>query len=251
MKYLAASAYSVSFIQLVSLIGTLFGLFTYNLNISHILLILLGYFLYSGIGISLMMHRFFTHRSFEFKSKTVENICTWISVVSGRGSPIGWVYVHRLHHAFSDTDKDPHDPKRYSWRIFFPHMLNYGETVDKRLIKDLFNHKHLKINKYYNFYILVYWLLLLSVSVEFFIFFYCIPMFLSALALDLFVYLSHSYGYRNHETRDNSKNNWFISLILWGEGWHNNHHHHAGAYTTQEKWYEIDLLRYVIEVVRK
>lgn len=251
MKYLAASAVSVSFIQLISVIGTIIGLYTFDLTLTNSLLIVLGYFLYSGIGISMMMHRFFTHRSFEFKYKLVETIFTYICVISGRGSPIGWVYVHRLHHAFSDTDKDPHDPNRYGWRIFFPHLLNYGKTVDKRLIKDLFTHKHLQINKYYNLYILLYYILLLSISVEFFVFFYCIPMFLSALALDLFVYLSHKYGYRNYETRDNSKNNWFISLILWGEGWHNNHHYHASSYTTQHREHEIDLLRYVIELVKK
>ena len=197
----------------IAMIGSIIGLSYYDITPINLLLILIGYFTYSGIGISMMMHRYYTHRSFEFKSELIKKIFTYIAIISGRGSIIGWVYVHRLHHAFSDTERDPHDPKRYGWRIFFSHMLNYGETVDKRIIKDLFNHEQLKINKYYNLYILLYWTLLLIIGPEFFVFFYCVPMLLSALALDLFVYLSHDYGYRTYDTRDNIKNNWFISLI--------------------------------------
>jgi stearoyl-CoA desaturase (delta-9 desaturase) len=251
MKYLAASAYSVSFMQLFGLLGSIIGLSLYSLDLSSILMIIIGYFLYSGIGISMMYHRYYTHRSFEFKHDWVRKLCLSFAIFAGRGSPIGWVYVHRLHHAFSDTDKDPHDPIRYGWRIFFPHLLHYGETVNKKIIKDLFNREHVDINKYYNLFLLSWVVLLSLISFKVLFFFYCVPLLLSAIALDLFVYLSHSYGYRNHDTRDNSKNNWFISLILWGEGWHNNHHKNPASYTTQEKWYEFDMLKHVIRMVSK
>jgi fatty-acid desaturase len=251
MKYLAASAYSVSFMQLFGLIGTIAGLCYFDIDTAGLLMILIGYFLYSGLGISMMYHRYYTHKSFEFKYQWVENICLSFALFAGRGSPIGWVYIHRLHHAFSDSDKDPHDPNNYGWRIFFPHMLKYGETVNKKIIKDLFNRKQVDINKYYNLFPLVWTILLALISVKVLVFFYLIPLFLSGLALDLFVFLSHTYGYRTHENRDNSKNNWFISLILWGEGWHNNHHNNPASYTTQERWYEIDITGYVIKLVRK
>jgi stearoyl-CoA desaturase (delta-9 desaturase) len=130
-------------------------------------------------------------------------------------------------------------------------MLKYGETIDRKIIKDLFTRDQVNINKYYNL-ILIAWVTLLAlISVKVLIFFYIVPVFLSGLALDLFVFLSHTYGYRTHNTRDNSKNNWFISLILWGEGWHNNHHNNPANYTTQEKWYEIDVLGYVIQLIKK
>jgi stearoyl-CoA desaturase (delta-9 desaturase) len=76
-------------------------------------------------------------------------------------------------------------------------------------------------------------------------------MFLNYIALDLFVYLTHKYGYRNHDTRDNSRNNWFISLILWGEGWHNNHHNNPRDWNLQHHWYEIDICSWVIRLVKK
>jgi stearoyl-CoA desaturase (delta-9 desaturase) len=74
---------------------------------------------------------------------------------------------------------------------------------------------------------------------------------LTFIALDLFVFLTHKHGYQNFKTRDNSKNNWFISLILWGEGWHNNHHHNAGSHTTKIKWWEFDPLSIIIRMVAK
>jgi stearoyl-CoA desaturase (delta-9 desaturase) len=63
--------------------------------------------------------------------------------------------------------------------------------------------------------------------------------------------LSHTYGYRNFETKDSSKNNWFISLILWGEGWHNNHHRNPGNFTTKIKYWEVDPIGYCIDIFRK
>jgi stearoyl-CoA desaturase (delta-9 desaturase) len=250
MKYLAASAHTVSFIQLLGLLGTIYGLINYEIHSQEILIILAGYFLYSGLGVSLTYHRYFTHKSFEFKYQWIKKICMTFALLAGRGSPIGWVYVHRLHHGFSDTANDPHDPKRYGWKVFFPHMLHYGETINKKIIKDLFTREHVDINKFYLLFIIVWATILLLINPYLLVFFYLIPVFLSGLALDLFVFLSHAYGYRNHNTRDNSKNNWFISLILWGEGWHNNHHNSPNNYTTQEKWYEVDLLGYIIRLIR-
>lgn len=250
MKYLTASAMSLTIIQTVSLIASVLGIVLYELSIVNLLLICFGYFLFSGIGISLMMHRYWTHRSFKFKSKVVERIFTAIAVLAGRGSPIGWVYVHRLHHAFSDTPKDPHNSVTVGWRIFIPHIVKYGETIDKKLIKDLFNREHININKYYMGFIIAWSVLLIAISPELFFFFYAIPVALTFIGLDLFVLLTHKYGYRNFNTRDDSRNHWFISLILWGEGWHNNHHHNPGSYTTKIKWWEFDPLAYVIRAIK-
>lgn len=251
MKYLAASAATLSFIQLFSVIVSAWAFYHYDVSFIEIILIVIGYFLYSGIGISMMMHRYWTHKSFEFKNPILERIFTWIAVLSGRGSPIGWVYVHRLHHAFSDTPKDPHDPETVNWKIFLPHLAHYGESIDKKIIRDLFNKEHLAINKYYMVYIILWSLFLLIISPKLFVFFYAIPVMLTFVGLDLFVALTHRYGYRNFETNDNSKNNWFISLILWGEGWHNNHHKYPQKYYTQEKFWEIDILGLIISWIKK
>jgi stearoyl-CoA desaturase (delta-9 desaturase) len=59
--------------------------------------------------------------------------------------------------------------------------------------------------------------------------------------------LGHLFGYRNHETNDDSRNNWFVAFITGGEGWHNNHHHDPTSATVQRRWWEFDLNYYFIK----
>ena len=53
--------------------------------------------------------------------------------------------------------------------------------------------------------------------------------------------LTHMFGYRSHETGENSRNNWLVALIAAGEGWHNNHHQDPSCCTVQHRWWEFDL----------
>jgi len=248
---LHASALSISIIQIISTIFTIVGFWYFDFTLTNLIIVFIGYFLYSGIGVSLMMHRYWTHKSFEFKNNLIKCIFSLFAILAGRGSPLGWVYVHRLHHSFSDTEKDPHDPATKHWRIFFPHLIKYGEKIDKRIIKDMLYKEHLYVNKYYILFLLVWSLILFLISFELLYFFYIVPLFLTFLSLDLFVFLTHRYGYRNFNTKDNSRNNWFISLILWGEGWHNNHHNNPRNFSTKVKWWEFDLTSSIIRLIKK
>lgn len=247
----AASPHLISILHLLSTLITFLGFWIFNFDIKNLFLILLGYFLYSGIGISMTMHRYYSHKSFEFKFKFLKWLCTFFAVVAGRGSTIGWVYVHRNHHKHSDTNRDPHDIKTVGLNILLPHRLKYAEKIDKKIIRDLLTKEHLFINRYYILF-LIFWVICLSlISIETLYFFYIVPMFLTFISLSLFVLLSHNFGYQNFKTTDNSKNNWFVSLILWGEGWHNNHHYDSKNFSTQRQWWEIDLLKYCISFCKK
>lgn len=248
---LTASAKKVFILQTTVTVLTLVGIPFFEWNPTAFFLIFLGHLLYGGIGISMTYHRYFSHRSFEFRHPVIEKICTFLGLISCRGSPIGWVYVHRTHHAFADTPRDPHDPGTKGWRIFFHNMIDYGGNVNKRWIKDLFNRKHMNYNKYYMLYIILYSLLLLSISPWLLYFFYIVPLAISAWALNCFVFFSHKYGKIDHTTRDNSRNNWPIALILFGEGWHNNHHKNAGNWNLQEKWYQLDPIAWIISIIKK
>ncbi len=63
--------------------------------------------------------------------------------------------------------------------------------------------------------------------------------------------LSHMFGYRNYETGEESRNNWFVALITSGEGWHNNHHADPSSASNQRKWWEIDLVYYTLLALAK
>ena len=249
MKFnsLKSSSLSVSIVQFLSTILSVLGIFYYSIDNYNIIEIMVGYFLFSCIGISIFYHRYFSHRSFE-TSKYWEFFGIICGILAGRGSPIGWVYVHRIHHKFSDIENDPHP---HTWKIFFPHLLKYGDHVNPFYIKDFIKSSlHKKINEYYNLILLSFVLLFGLLGFKFLLFFWIIPVALTAWSLNLFVYMSHYYGYINYECNDNSKNNWFISLILWGEGWHNNHHQNPGWWNLHKKWWEIDISGMVINMIR-
>ncbi len=60
--------------------------------------------------------------------------------------------------------------------------------------------------------------------------------------------LSHVFGYQNHETNDDSRNNWLVSLLTAGEGWHNNHHADPASASVQYRWWELDINYYTIRL---
>ena len=80
-----ASAKNLSALQLVSLAMTIAGVFIFDFTWVSLAYVLVGYFLYSGIGVSVMLHRYYSHHSFEFKNNILKWICTWFAIVAGRG----------------------------------------------------------------------------------------------------------------------------------------------------------------------
>lgn len=251
MKLFSASALSLSIVQFVSSLLVLVGLWMFDYNTQSVLTSVFFYFLYTGVGISMMFHRYWTHKSFEFRIPFLKWIFTWFGLMAGRGSVLGWVHVHREHHAFSDTDRDPHAPNIFKWRVFFPFMLGYGNKINKRLIRDLLDKKQLFINDWYMLLILS-WVILLAVIDPWLAYFgWALPVAVAHLVLNAFTYFGHSVGYRNHQHRDDSRNLWPFGIFLWGEGWHNNHHKNPKNWNLQEKWWELDLIAPVIYLVKK
>ena len=200
-----------------------------------------------------MMHRYFTHKSFEFKSKILEKILTAISIAALRGSPFGWVYIHRMHHANSDTDKDPHSPKVLGYKLFgFGHYEKHEtEKVNLFLVKDLMTPTHLFIHKWYTLIVVSLALIIGIISYEFLYFAWILPAFLVHLSQNSFNYFGHMYGYRNFNSKDDSRNNKWLFPFILGEAWHNNHHSKPKDYTTKVKKFELDPLGKFIEIIKK
>ena len=63
----------------------------------------------------------------------------------------------------------------------------------------------------------------------------------SIAATNIANYVTHSYGYRNFETKSEDRNNWLLAIVAFGDGWHNNHHANPRSYTTKVKWWEFDI----------
>ena len=138
-------------IQYVALFGSFVGAFFVPWTFLWIFVALFFFYLYGIVGMSMMLHRYWSHKSFEFQSPIVRLFFTWVAVISSRGSPIAWVHIHRTHHAYSDTDKDPHRPGKFS---LFSFKSTYIKEIKIFLIKDLMTKEQKLIHEYYLLFII-------------------------------------------------------------------------------------------------
>lgn len=247
---LKATTTSVSIIQCTTFIIAFLGVFFYDFTLQNYLLLLVSYFLYCGIGIGMILHRYFSHNVFEFKSNIVKWICIWFALMAGRGGIIGWVYIHRLHHKSSDTGNDPHYPSLSPWGMLFPDYSKFNKDINLRVVKDLLKKEYIEIDKYYNLLILVWATALFLIDPNLFYFGWVLPVVLTHIMFNSFLVIGHKLGYRNYNTNDNSTNFWPYAITLWGEGWHNNHHNNPSEYNLKKYWWEVDIISYVIKLVK-
>jgi len=252
MKYLSASSLSVGLISILVTLSALIGFYQYEFTLIEYLTILFFYFMYSGIGIGMMFHRYWTHRSFEFKNPLIKWLFTYFGLVTGRGSILGWVHVHREHHMYSDTEKDPHIANMGFLKIFLPIFSDHGKNINKRLIKDLLTKEQININKYYVPIVFVLPLIIFLINPWLFYFTWAIPVFITNIVWNSFIYYGHysAFGYRSYETNDKSINSWIFGLLIFGEGWHNNHHKYPNSITTKIKWWEFDFIGKLIILLK-
>ncbi|KAI3455312.1 hypothetical protein Pfo_011975 [Paulownia fortunei] len=215
-----------------------------------------GLYVITGLlGITLSFHRNLTHRSFKLP-KWLEYFFAYCGVQALQGSPIDWVSTHRYHHQFCDSEKDPHSPIEGFW---FSHMiwLFYTKTVVERCGEPN-NVGDLEKQPFYKF--------LQSTYIVH-------PMALGALlyALGGFPYIvwgmgvrivwvyhitwlvnsaCHVWGKQAWNTGDLSRNNWWVAVLAFGEGWHNNHH--AFEYSARHglEWWQIDMTWYVVRLLQ-
>lgn len=212
---------------------------------------LVMYFFTGCLGITLTFHRYLSHNSFKMHP-ALEYLFTFFGSVGGTGSSIGWVGVHQQHHLHSDQHGDPHSPKLYGWRIFFP---SYTFVINKwRMRRLVTNRFHIFIHEYYLAVLIAWGLLIYAVSgLNGLVFLFVGPIVMQIWISVLSNFANHqeSIGYRNFDTKEDSNNCWWLALLTWGEGWHNNHHRHPHRSTFAVKWWEIDVTGLVVSLVRK
>lgn len=252
MKYLSSASSSLSAIQLATTLATIVGAFFVDFSLQYAIITVLSFYAYSIIGISLTLHRYYSHKSFEFKYDWIRKLCTFIALLSARGSPLGWVYVHRIHHSKSDTVEDPHSPNTIGFKLFaFKHIINDSEKMKLFLVKDLINKEQLFLNNYYIGFIFLWAIFLTLISPDALYFTYIVPITLVQISQSLFNYFAHKSGYRNFETKDQSTNNIWLWILIFGDAWHNNHHSNAAKLSTKIKWWEFDPIKSIVGVVGK
>ncbi len=247
-RIMAPSATSGKLLHLIS-----FGVFLYALAGLHAPgwwwpIAVFAYFITGCLGQSVTFHRGLAHRSVTFL-RPVEILFTLFGTVGGTLSSIAFAGMHRAHHAHADGDKDPHALKKNGWRLLFS---AYEFDVDPRFVKDLLRDPfHRFLHRYYTV-ILALWagfLFLINPLICIFCFF--IPVFFQITISNLGNILTHRYGYRNYDLPDESANNVLITLLAWGEGWHNNHHASPSYWHFGRRWWELDAGAAVISILSR
>lgn len=215
------------------------------------------HWLLGSIGICLSYHRLLSHRSFQVP-KPLEYILTTIGALALQGGPIFWVAGHRLHHAHTeDIDKDPYAASRGFW---WSHMLWMLYTRDeffnydsyKKYAPDLDRDPYYRwLNRNFLWLQLFFGILLYAIGglpfVVYGIFVRAVFVWHSTWLINS---ATHKWGYCNFEVKDGSRNLWWAALLTYGEGWHNNHHAHPRVAKAGQKWWEIDVTWWSIQVLR-
>lgn len=223
------------------------------LLVSYVIFILM-----CPLGISAGLHRLVTHKSFK-TNKIIERILLLFSVYATVGSSIAWVAMHRMHHAFSDNDKDPHTPydnNKLTIKNILHTWLGIGDAGTMQLpisfVKDIVRDPYHKfIHDNYFKILLIPVAILFLISPIWAMVLYSIPATMALHTTSIVNVLGHSHGYRNYNTKDRSTNSWIANLVSLGEGWHNNHHSKPANSSNSERWWEWDLIGQFIKLIQR
>ena len=211
------------------------------------------YFLFGALGIVATFHRFYSHRTFTFRRKITEKVWSLLGHLTGSGSAVGWVALHRLHHGHTDTKKDPHSTIHGLWKTM---TLDYNFELNQwRGIKDMLSEPYIRFfHNYYFAILLIYGLcLFIPFGIEGIYYGFIVPSVITILMSGLTNYAAHipRLGYRTYATKETSTNAWWLALFNCGEGWHNNHHQEPHNFTTKHKWGEFDMAGSLIRFVKQ
>lgn len=240
---------------------------------SGLILAILGHFVFGMLGITIGYHRLITHSGFSCP-KWFEHTLATLGMCNLQESPARWVAIHRLHHRHSDQQEDPHSPLvsffwgHIGWVVCrnksFESTIRYAPYVPD-LLRDPF-YRRLERNNGWLLVFFTHALILVACGAVFGYFAggsseealrYAASWAVWAVAVrTVFVLhgtwsvnsLTHMFGYRNYETRDQSTNNWLVALIAHGEGWHNNHHADPRSAAHGHRRWELDMSWWVIRL---
>lgn len=236
----------------------------------------IGNYLFTSMGIGAGYHRLLTHRGFKCP-KWLEYTFATLGVCSFQDSPARWVLVHRVHHQHSDHRPDPHTPRvsafwaHMGWLFVDNRELSTAAAYD-RYVRDVIRDPYyLWLQRGLN-WVWVY----VAQAVAILMLGYLWGWIWSGTVSGMFqiglqfliwgvimrtVYtwhvtwginsFAHMWGYRNYETREDSRNNWLFALLTNGEGWHNNHHADPRTAQHGHRWWEFDVTYWTLVAMEK
>ncbi len=231
-------------------LGAIWALLPQNINGPAIGVAFALYLITGCLGITLGFHRLVAHRSFKVP-RWLEYVLVFCGTLACQHGPITWIGLHRHHHLHSDQDVDHHDSNKgflWSHLLWMLHKVPAKAEIP-RFTRDITSDPFYRFCERY----------FLPIQIALGVVLYAwgqawVGNGASFVAWGIFFRLTwvyhitwlvnsatHKFGYRSHESGDNSTNCWWVAILAFGEGWHNNHH--AFQYSARHglSWWEVDM----------
>jgi fatty-acid desaturase len=242
-----------TFFMVLFQFGAVAALFMFSWK--ALLLALVLWWIAGSLGIGMGYHRLLTHRSYK-TPKWVEYVLTLCGTLALEGGPIFWVAIHRIHHQNTDQEGDPHSPRDGG---FWAHMgwimtgraMHSGSAELLPYVPDLRKDKfQVWISRWHWIPITTLGVILLVVGGWQFVMWGIFLRTVIGLHTTWLVNsATHMWGSQRFPTGDTSRNNFWVAMLTFGEGWHNNHHAHPQSARHGLVWYELDLSWYGISAL--
>jgi len=224
----------------------------YTPSVAMVVTSIVLYFM-AGLAITAGYHRYYSHLTYKTKP-AVEAVLLFFGSMAVQGSALRWSFEHRLHHAYVDTDSDPYSVKRGFWFAHILWLFKKPAPLDNKVVADLvrnplvmFQHRHYlfcmlatnimaflfvgwMLNDYLGAFVLAWWTRLFALHHS--------TWFINSLA--------HFWGARTFSKEQTAVDNYIISLLTFGEGYHNYHHTFANDYRNGIRWYHFDPTKWLI-----
>jgi stearoyl-CoA desaturase (Delta-9 desaturase) len=216
-------------------------------------------------AVTAFYHRYFSHRAFR-TSRLVQCVFALLAASAAQRGPLWWASHHRHHHVHSDRFADNHSPREHGFLRshvgWFLERANFNPRLS--LVPDLVCYPELRWLDRFDvavpallaavLYGLGAWIERAAPSlgtsgVQMLVWGFCISTIALHHATFTINSLAHRFGKRRYATRDDSRNNAWLALLTFGEGWHNNHHHFPGAARQGFYWWEVDITYYGLRLL--
>ncbi len=212
----------------------------------------------SGMSVTAGYHRLYSHLAYK-ANKGVEAVLLFFATVATQGSALKWSCDHRRHHAFVDTDQDPYSIKKGFWFAHVLWLFQKTEPIDPKVVADLYRNRLVMFqHKFYlplmimtNLIMVLFMGYLFNDYVSAFVIGWGVRLFFSHHTTWFVNSLAHTWGSKPFSREHSAVNNYVLSLMTFGEGYHNYHHTFAHDYRNGARWYHFDPTKWMIWILYK
>lgn len=210
------------------------------------------------LSITAGYHRLYSHRAYK-ANRFLESIILFFSSMAMQGSALRWSYDHRIHHAFVDSDDDPYSINKGFLYAHCLWILEKPRKIEDKVVSDLLSNPLVRLQHKWSVRLMIITNVLCLLTVGY-LFSDFLGAFVMAVWFRLFIChhftwfinsLAHTFGSKPFSQEMTAVNNWLISLVTFGEGYHNFHHTFANDYRNGIRWYHFDPTKWLIFALNK